>query len=211
MDQVAAIPDIDLALSLFGHELHLHHNLIQAQGTTRLRAGLISQAQSFAPGEQISSRLTMQLVRFGYRLRWLHLEVGGWVFQPEVGISANTFRYTVDRSGGGDSVDRGYAFMAPYVGLLVRKQLTRRLDLELELAASALVNGVTQVDLGARLGYTLYFVDDEPRITAVLGLRGLWLRRKDSQPIEQNDVNLRLGMFSGDPLSGLTVGLRFSF
>lgn len=211
LDGLSLVPDIDLALSLKGHELHLHHNLLQLQGSTSLRRGLISQGLSFGAGERIRSRLTMQLVRFGYRLRWLQLELGGWSLQPELGLTINTFRYTIDPGGGGESVDRGYAFGAPYLGLRVSRQLTRRLSLEFDLAASALVNGVTLIDLGASLGYTLYFVDEEPRITAVLGLRGMWLRRKDNQPLEQNDANLRLGVFSGDPLSGLSFGVRFSF
>ena len=45
---------------------------------------------------------------------------------------------------------------------------------------------------------------------AVLGWRGMWFRRHDDQPAEQNDPNVRLGWLADDPWTGLTQSLARS-
>jgi hypothetical protein len=45
----------------------------------------------------------------------------------------------------------------------------------------------------------------------LVGLRGLWLRRKDDQKLAQNNINLRIGAFSANPWAGLHAGLRLDF
>ena len=45
----------------------------------------------------------------------------------------------------------------------------------------------------------------------MVGLKGTWLRRRDDQSPEYNDVEVRIGTFSTDPWAGLTAGLRIGF
>ena len=48
-------------------------------------------------------------------------------------------------------------------------------------------------------------------MSIVTGVRGVWMRRKDSQSPMKNDVNTRYGAFTNDPWGGVHVGLRLEF
>lgn len=198
----ALLPEVELGVGLFGHELHLSDRLVVVHGRARLGEGLISQGETFPAGAAVKAGLSMQLIRITYRPRWFEPEVGGWRFEPELGLALNTFLYTLRRPGADASVHRGYVFASPYVGLLVTKQLGAQLTLELQAGGSAFVNGVTIAEGTARLVWTPLVID---RVAFGLeaGLSAAYIRRHDGQPEEQNDPTLLMG--------GLTFGVRFDF
>ncbi|MBW2495346.1 MAG: hypothetical protein JRE43_11390 [Deltaproteobacteria bacterium] len=49
------------------------------------------------------------------------------------------------------------------------------------------------------------------RTDVVLGLRGIWLRYKDDQEEEQNDIDVRVAAFSRRSWAGAHAGLQLGF
>ena len=94
--------------------------------------------------------------------------------------------------------------------MLVEKPLTDRLRFEFDFAGSAGINGVSFIDSELRLACG-FLLSRRCKAEAILGWRGLWFRRHDSQVQEQNDPNLRFGWLSTDPWAGLMLGLRVSY
>ncbi|MGE0707816.1 MAG: hypothetical protein AB7N76_13095 [Planctomycetota bacterium] len=208
MGAPTAAPVVDFAATFFGrHDLRLRARLLQLRGHARLGEELISQGARFPGGTEVSAGLDLQRFRIGYRPRWLDLELRGWRLLPEVGVMFSTLRYTLRARDGPAPpeearVDRGYSYLAPYLGISASRELLPGLDLELELSASAFVNGVTDLEAEARLVWTPLVIG-QTRISFEVGVQAGWYRRKDGQPLEQNDPNLLVG--------GLVLGVRFDF
>jgi hypothetical protein len=210
LDGLTWLPAVDGRLTFFGdHELHVNYAALDLDGSDTLNEELISQDQTFPAGAKVKSKVRLDLLRFGYRPQWLSLKISRWTLIPEIGLSFNPFSYKLRSPAATGPVDRSYSIGFPYLEALVAGPIAGPLSAEVDISGSAGINGVTFVDTDLRLVYTLL---QHERLTAscVLGLRGTWIRRRDSQSTP-NDVSLRLGSFSSDPWAGVTLGLRISF
>ncbi|MCA8923633.1 MAG: hypothetical protein KDD82_17580 [Planctomycetes bacterium] len=212
LTKLGVLPYVDLSLVAFGsHELHVTYVHAEFHGRDRLAESLVSQRAQFPRDAIVNSGLILDTFRLTYRAPWLSLKLGAWSITPEVGIALTWFDYTLTSRQAQGRVGRAYSFLSPYVGGLIRGELIEdTLALEVQLGGSAYLNGATVVDAEVRLVRRLWEFDGAD-LSLVLGVRGSWLRRRDAQPLEQNDPNMRLGVFSTDPIGGVTFGLRLRF
>jgi hypothetical protein len=202
------MPVVDGGLRLWEkHEAHFQYARVDLAGRDVLRSELVSQARDFPAGSSVESHLALDLFRLGYRGHWVPWSPLGISLSPEIGFSINPFSYKLDSPSAAGKVDRAYAISFPYLDLLLERPILHRLAFEVELAGSGGINGVSFVDSEARLAWELP-LRTRAKLGFILGLKGTWLRRRDSQREVQNDPNLRLGAFSDAPWGGLTLGVR---
>jgi len=213
------LPTVDVQLRIARtHELHLAYVHIDLRGSAVLEDPLVSQGVLFPAGSPVESGLELPLLRLGYRAHWLRLNPGRWHIAPEVGIAGfdfayilnNTLNNTLDPPSAVASVDRRYAVLFPYLGFLAERPLLDRLDFEGEVFGSAGINGTSYAELDLRLVYAL-LRRRHASVSGMLGLRGLWLYRRDGQKPVPNEIDVRVGSFSSDPWAGFYVGLRLEF
>jgi hypothetical protein len=188
------------------HGLHASYAGIDIEGSDVLPSALVSQNVVFPAGAPVESSLELHMLRFGYRASWLELDLRGWRFTPELGFGHFLFGYTLTSPAAAGRADRSYGISFPYFGLEMQKSLLADLDLELALAGCPLINGVTLLDVEARLAWRI-LEREGFSLSLLLGLRGAWFRRQDSQPVP-NDPTLLIGAFSTEPWGGLTFGVR---
>jgi hypothetical protein len=211
LDGLNVLPTVDTELIVLDdHGLRFSFVGVDLSGDDTLRTRLVSQGQTFPAGARVRGGLEVPVFRFGYRARWLPILPGGWVLGPEIGAGFFDFRYTLSSPSASGPVDRQYSAGYPYIGLLAEGPLIDRVALEADLTATGAITDVDQVDAELRLVYMLH---RRRRVAAslVLGLRGMWLHRRDDQRDEQNKIDLRMGSFSTAPWAGLTFGLRLDF
>ncbi len=201
--------DVRLGLGLL-HELHLNGTFIQRSGQDILTDTLISQAQTFPAGSHVASTFGLNTYRAGYRPLALQAEAAGWRMTPEAGIGFSQFKYLLSSPTATGPVDRQYGIGFPYLGVLFEKPITDQLGFEADIAGIGGINGVSFLDSDFRLTIGLA-TKGRSRTEAIIGWRGLWLRRHDHQSGEQNDPNMRFGLFSDRPWSGLSLGLRVPY
>lgn len=206
---MASIPSIDMRLGHEDHEFHLNVVLVERSGSSTLSETLISQGETFPAGSTVGSGLGLDTFRFGYRPHFWGLGWRGWRITPEIGAGVAQFEYKLTSSAATGSVDREYDVGFPYIGVLIERPLTERLSLELDLAGSEGVNGVSYVDASLRALYN-FGTGERSGVSLFLGWRGTRFRRADHQE-QSNDVDLRFGAFSDSSFSGLTIGLQFTF
>jgi hypothetical protein len=209
LDGLRLLPVVEARASFRGHEARFEFAGIYLDGDETLEGDLVSQGQTFPAGSRVESRLEMPLFRLGYRAGWLPLRFGNWSVIPEAGGLVVPFRITIDDPAATGPVDRSFSIGAPYLGLLVEGVLTDSLKFEADISGSAGIAGMAFASAEARIARTVL---RRGRFEAalVLGLRGLWLHRKDDQELP-NELDARLGCFSTDPWAGLTFGLRIGF
>jgi hypothetical protein len=213
LDGLEWLPSIDTRIGLPAYpasELHFQWISLNRDGSDVLRSDLISQNRFFPAGAAVEGSLDMDLFKIGYRLHGFGIEWGHVSVVPEIGLSANSFHYTLESAQVAGAVDRSYNIAFPYLGLLIHGRLSERLGWEVDLAGSSWFSGASFASSEVRLEYDLLDTDSCD-VALSVGIRGHWLRRHDHQEPEQNDPNLRLGAFSDDPWGGLTVGLTVSF
>jgi hypothetical protein len=205
------LPTVDLQLRIARtHEIHLAYVHVDLHGEAVLEDGLVSQGVAFPAGSPVKSGLELPFLRLGYRAHWLPLNPGRWHIAPEVGVAGFDFAYTLDSPSVTASVDRGYSVLFPYLGFLAERPLLERLDFEGEVFGSAGVNGASYAELDLRLVYA-FLRGRHIEVSGMLGLRGLWLYRRDGQEPVPNEIDVRVGSFSTDPWAGFYVGLRLDF
>ena len=192
------------------HALHFNYVWIDRSGQDVLSTALISQAQTFPAGSSVNSRVGLDTFRFGYRPLVWNLGQRSCSFTPEIGIGVSRLIYQLDSADATGPVDRRYNVGFPYIGFLLVTAPTDRLQFETELAGAGGINGVSFVDSEFRLAYGLRTAGPV-RTDVILGWRGMWFRRHDSQEGEQNDPNLRFGWLASEPWSGLTMAVRLGF
>ncbi len=213
------LPSIDAELTLLeDHSLSYNYFSTDRDGRATLDKDLTSQGQLFPRGSEVESDYDSTLMRLGYRARWLDLlglfELEGWNLLPEIGYAVFDFHYQLE-SPGIVPVDRKYDVEFPYLGLLLEapirwgKRSGNALQLETELLGSGWINGVSYIDADIRFVIRFYEAW-KLRFSLVSGMRGVWMRRKDSQSDEQNDINARFGAFADNPWGGLHLGLRIA-
>ena len=206
-----ALPTVDAQLRIAqNHELHFAYAHIDLSGHAVLEDDLVSQAVVFPAGSEVESGLELPFLRIGYRAHWLSWNPGRWHIAPEVGVAGFDFTYTLDSPSVVDSVDRGYSVIFPYLGFLAERPLLGRLGFEGELFGSAGVNGASYAELDLRLVYA-FVRRQRLEVSGLLGLRGLWLYRRDGQKPVPNEIDVRVGSFSTDPWAGFYAGLRIEF
>ena len=192
------------------HEFHFSYIDIERSGSDALGTSLISQNQTFPAGSQVESNFGFDTFRFGYRPHHWQRCFRDWTLTPEIGVGIAQFEYQLRSLSASGPVDRSYNVGFPYLGCLIEKPIGDRYLLEVEFTGSAGVNGVSFIDSDFRLVYNIS-CGKRWSSAAVLGWRGMWFRRHDDQPAEQNDPNLRIGWLADDPWTGLTLGLRIGF
>jgi hypothetical protein len=205
------LPTVDLQLRIARtHEIHVGYVHIDVSGSALLDDALISQGVVFPAGSPVKSALDLPFVRIGYRAHWLSWNPGSWHIAPEAGIAGFDFGYRLDSPSVSGSVDRGYSAVFAYLGFLAERPLVGRLGFESEVFGSAGINGVSYAELDLRLVYD-FVRDRRVGLSGLLGLRGLWLYRKDGQTPVPNEIDVRVGAFSTDPWAGFYAGLRLEF
>ena len=211
LDGLRWLPLVDGGLTLFeDHELHVNYAALDIGGRDALKEDLLSQGQTFPAGAKVKSKLQLDLLRFGYRAPWLSLKISEWSLTPEIGLSFDPFTYKLSSSSATGPVNRSYTIAFPYLGISLAGPVAGPLRTELDVSGSAGINGATFAEADLRLVYT-FLQHGRLGAALVVGLRGTWLRRSDSQSPVPNDVNLRLGSFSDDPWGGVNLGLRITF
>ena len=209
LDGLRVLPRLDGRAAFHGHELHLGYTGLRIDGRSTLTEDLVSQAKSFPAGSPVESELDLPLFLAGYRADWLIPKLGAAALSPEIGFAFTPFRYTLTSPSVSSGVDRSYTIAFPYLGLLLEAPIADRLSFEVNLAGSAGIAGAYYAETDLRLALALARWKGLSG-DLVLGLEGLWLKRKDSQTLP-NDVDIRAGSFSTEPWGGLTFGLRVRF
>lgn len=204
-------PMADAELRIFDlHSLHASYAHLVQSGSKRLDKNLLSHGQTVPKGARVHSRLEIPFARLGYRAHWLPLSLGDWSFAPEIGGARLDFHYRVRSDEASGPIDREYVVYFAYWGVHGEAPLLSRLRAEFDLFASAGLSNVVSIDSDVRL---LYRVLETKPVSAslVVGLRGIWLRYKDDQRDEQNNINVRSGAFSTRPWAGAHIGLRLNY
>lgn len=192
------------------HGLRFGLSWITASGHATLDETLISQDVTFPAGSRVASDLELPILRAGYRAHWLAPEWASFRFTPEVGIAYALFDYRLASDDVAGRVSRNYGVGFPYVGILIERPLGRGFVVEADVTGFGGVNGVSYCDADFRIAWHARPLGPiTPAIVA--GLRGTYFRRKDDQPLEQNDIDLSVGSFSTSPWAGLHFGLRLEF
>jgi hypothetical protein len=191
------------------HELRVHFDFIDIDGTDTLPSQLVSQGQVFPAGSPVDASLRLHFVRVGYRGHWLPTWKG-WHLSPEIGMALLPFRYELRSPAATGTVDRSYTEAYPYYGILLGRTIWGPVDFELELLGAGGLNDVSYIDSDARLLWNLY-ERGQMNWALVLGLRGTWFQRGDGQRPVQNDPSVRVGSFSTSPWAGFHFGLRLGF
>lgn len=202
---------VDVELQLFErHALHGSYAHLIQDGSDRLEKRLVSQGQTVPKGARVRSRLEVPFARLGYRALWLPLSIRSWSIVPEVGAARLDFRYRLRSREASGPIDRDYVVYFAYWGLHGEGSLLPRLRGEADLFASAGLSNVISIDSDFRLVYEV-LTNEAVAASLVLGVRGIWLRYKDDQREEQNEINVRSGAFSTRPWAGAHLGLRLNF
>ena len=200
-----ALPTVDALIRIArGHELHFSYVHMDLRGEAVLEEDLLSQEVVFPAGSAVKSGLDLPFLRFGYRAHWLPLNPGRWHIAPEVGFAGFDFGYSLESPTVDDSVRRGYSAYFPYVGFLAERPLMNRLAFEGEVFGMAGVNGVSYAEFDVRLVYD-FLRRHRAALSGVLGLRGLWLYRRDGQKPVPNEIDVRVGSFSTDLWAGAST------
>ncbi|MCP5040700.1 MAG: hypothetical protein GY944_06695 [bacterium] len=202
-------PLADLELRLLGqHTFHLSYVFLEQSGEKTLDRKLVSHGQTFPHNARVNSHLELPFGRIGYRADWLPLAWGEWKLAPEIGAVRLDFRYRLRSKAATGEADRDYVLYFAYWGARIEGPVHGRLRATFDLLASAGLSNVTSIDSDLRL---LYPVFEGRWVTAsvTLGLRGIWIRYKDDQDEEQNDIDVRMGAFSRRPWAGVHLGLHF--
>ncbi|NOX56102.1 MAG: hypothetical protein GXP27_17005 [Planctomycetes bacterium] len=211
LDGTDWMPLLDARLRWAGkHEIHVSYVWIDRSGADVLQKTLISQAQTFPAGSAVRSHFGLDTLRVGYRPIGWRWDWRGWRLVPEIGVGSAAFSYQLNSSAATGPVDRRYTVGFPYLGFLLEKSLTDRLQFETDFAGAGGINGANVIDSEFRLAWRVAEWN-RGRIDFVVGWRGLWFRRHDSQTEEQNDPNIRFGWLANNPWTGLTTSLRIGF
>lgn len=102
----ASTYDVQVLAGIDDNEFYAGGQWIRMAGSATLDETLVSQAQTFATGSQVSSEVDLDWYRFGYRRR---MSLGGrrdWTLWPSVGAAFLDFHYRL--RGEGASADRTY-------------------------------------------------------------------------------------------------------
>src|SRR5258705_3381568 len=144
LDGLSAMPVVDGVLRILEkHEIHAQYARVSLSGEDVLRSELVSQGRTFPAGSPVESHLGLDLFRAGYRARWLPFRPFGLSLSAEAGFSLNPFSYRLASPAATGNVDRSYSIGFPYLGLLIERKVLDRLAVEVDLAGSGGINGVS--------------------------------------------------------------------
>jgi hypothetical protein len=107
-------------------------------------------------------------------------------------------------------VDRAYVLYFGYLGFQLQGPICPRLRAEVDFFASLGISNITSLDSDLRQVF-LIAQTKTISVSAVAGLRGIWLRYKDDQKAEQNEIDVRTGAYSTNPWAGAHLGLRLAY
>jgi hypothetical protein len=120
----ANIADIVGRFGWHNEELYLGAQIIRLSGDDTLDESLTSHAATFPAGSRVSSDVTLDWYRFGYRHRFSFLEDRSLRLYPSIGGAVLNFDYTLD-SPGSESAKRSYVKANVQLGLAVEWQPNR--------------------------------------------------------------------------------------
>jgi hypothetical protein len=204
----ATIYDVAGATTFGPHQLYLGAQFIRLSGNATLDQPLVTQGQTFPAGTPVSSELTLDWYRAGYRYAFTFdtdsRPGDELLLAPSVGAALLDFHYRLhSRDGAGPTADRSYSKLSPQLGLDAEYALTPRLSLVGDVLCSVPLSN-TPFILSAELA-AKYRVIDTPHadLDALLGVAYEHISYEDNQSTP-NHVNVDLG-----PM--LLLGLTFHF
>jgi hypothetical protein len=124
------------------NQLYAGAQIIHLSSKNTLNKDLVSQAITFPSGSPVSSTVTLNWYRFGYRRKFVLGERQDFELYPSVGAALLTFHYKLDAPGE-PSADRKYSKLTPQVGLEADWRPNKGpLSFELGVLASPPIDGV---------------------------------------------------------------------
>jgi hypothetical protein len=185
------------------NQLYAGAQIIHLSSKNTLNQDLVSQAISFPSGSPVSSHITLDWYRFGYRRKFVLGERQDFELYPSIGAALLTFHYKLEAPGE-PSADRKYSKLTPQVGLEADWRPNRGpLSFEIDLLASPPIDGVPVICVeDALVKYRFY---DRVKIvgSGFIGVAFEQIYFEDNQQLS-NKINAEFG-----PM--LLLGLEVKF
>jgi hypothetical protein len=189
------------------HQLYLGAQFVRLSGDATLDQPLVTQGQSFPAGTPVSSDLTLDWYRAGYRYAFAFDTDPGrpgdeLLLAPSAGAALLDFHYRLhSRNPAGPTADRSYSKLAPQLGLDAEYALTPRLSLAADVLCSLPISN-TPFILSTELAAKYRVVHStHADLDALLGVAYEHISYEDNQPTP-NHISVDLGPML---LLGLTL------